>query len=967
MPVNGRTEAEPGIAFGRYRLFPRRRLLLAGNDPVELGSRAFEILVALVEAKGDLVAKDELRRRVWPGTVVEEHNIDVQVSALRKALRDDRSYIRTEAGRGYRFVAEVSTVSGRAGERAAPDLSTAAAARSVSRTNLPTAISMLVGRERELAELRDLVATHRLVTLTGAGGIGKTRLGLEVAGRALSQFVDGAWIVELGSVLEPELVPGAIAREFGIDLGADRDADPLVRVFQRKHSLLVLDNCEHVIDAAARVAELLLHGAPRLSILATSQEPLAAEGERIYRVAPLRVPLGEVGTAAQAIEHSAVQLFVERAQAADPLFALDDHTASAASKICRDVDGIPLAIELAAARVATIGVDALAARLDDRFRLLTGGRRTALRRHQTLRATLDWSYGLLEDTARAILRRIAIFAGSFTLDSAGTVASCDDIDPCRVTEQVADLVRKSLVTFDARASVPRYRLLDTMRAYALEKLAESAELEAIARRHADHYRELLRRAEAGWQTTAAAGLVARHAPEIDNIRAAINWAFGPDGDAEIGVTLAATSIPLWTRLSILGECRDLVGRALSRLDANSSDERRHEMVLQSALAHSSIWAEGSVGVTRSAAERALALAGALGDTDYQMRALYVEWIYRFRMGEYRTCLAAARRFREMAEAEASDAPAMITGMRLEGASWHYLGDHGRARALMERVLGHDDPNLHDAFVARFGLDQRVSALALLARILWLQGFPDQAWLAARAGIAEAKALDHANSLCLALCGGACVVAAMTGDLEATESFTAELIKCAEKHGLGMWRVDGLAFKAWVAMKRSGGEAAIQPLREVLLDGRGTRVESRHTIFVAGLAEALAAAGRVGESLAMVHRALDECSRNDGMWRIPELLRLRGELTLCEGRADAVVAAERDFRSALDLAVRQEARSWQLRAATSLARLRQGQDRLAEAREVLMPIYDWFTEGFATADLKVAKVRLDALGPYERAS
>jgi predicted ATPase/DNA-binding winged helix-turn-helix (wHTH) protein len=954
-PVAG--DVEVAFAFGRYRLFPRRRRLFAGEEPLALGSRAFEILVTLVEADGRLVGKHELRKRVWPGAVVEDHNIDVQISALRKVLGDDRSFIRTEAGRGYRFVAEIRGIAGKPVELAT---SVAAAALPILalRTNLPTAISLLVGREHELAELLDLVAMHRLVTLTGAGGIGKTQLGLEASRRALPCFADGAWVVELGSQVEPESVPGAIARSVGIEPSASRDAvDQLTAAFQRKHLLLVLDNCEHLIEAVAGIAEALLHGAPRLCILATSQEPLAAEGERIYRVAPLRVPQSDTLGAAQAIEHSAVQLFVERAQAADPLFELDDDKAAAVGKICRHLDGIPLAIELAAARVATIGVDALAARLDDRFRLLTGGRRTALRRHQTLRATLDWSFGLLEETERAVLRRIAIFAGSFTLDSAGVVAACDDVDPAQAAGHVADLVRKSLVTFDVRAAVPRYRLLDTTRAYALEKLAESNEFETIARRHAEHYRALLERADIDFETIPASNLAARYAPEIENIRAALTWAFEPQGDATIGVALTATSAPLWMLLSMLRECLDFVTRALSRLESASEIDARYEMLLQSALAKSSTWARGPVAATCAASERALELAERLGDAEYQLQALYILWVYRIRTGAYRASLAIAERFRQIAEGKA-DVPVLLAGIRLEGTSLYYLGDNARARAAMERLLDDKLLNGHRSFVVRFGMYQRVSAVAYLARILWLQGFPDQAMRVAQAGVEEARALNHANSLCMALCDGACGVAALSGDQKVLEDSATVLLDCAEKHGLGMWHAYGVAFKGLLAVRRGDAPLGLRLLRKVLDGSREMRVELRYTEFLDAWSDASIATGAGSESLAVISERLDEAVRDDGLWCVAELLRIKGELALREGAPEAIKAAEADFLDALALARRQGARSWALRAATSLARLRQRNGRAQEARDVLLPEYESFTEGFETSDLKAARAVLD---------
>jgi predicted ATPase/DNA-binding winged helix-turn-helix (wHTH) protein len=943
-------ETEPVFAFGEYRVFPRRRLLFAGQELRDLGSRAFDVLLTLVEAEGRLVPKGELRKRVWPNTVVDDHNIEVQISAVRKALGGNRDLIRTEAGRGYRLAARVTLAAQTASAPARALLPTDA----VAMTHLPTTIASLVGRSREVPELLELVEMHRLVTLTGAGGIGKTQLGLEVARLAMPCFADGARVAALGPLIDPELILDAIARALGIESGFNRrPADQLAAIVGRKRLLLMLDNCEHVIESVAAIAETLLRGAPGLHILATSQEPLAAEGERIYRVTPLKVPLTDTGGAATALEHSAVELFVERAQAVDPSFSLDHYTAPHISKICRHLDGIPLVIELAAARVATMGVEALAARLGDRFRLLTGGRRTALPRHHTLRAMLDWSHGLLQDAERAVLRRIAIFAGSFTLEGAGAVAGDGVIDAAQAMSHVTDLVSKSLVTFDARGPAPRYRLLETTRAYALEKLAETGEFAAIARRHARYYLDLLEGAAISWQAAPARELAARYAPEIDNLRAALAWAFEPQGETEIGIALAAASVPFWTLLSMFGECRDLVARALARLARNSGAPTRHEMILQVAHGQSSIWANGPAGTSRAALERAIEFAQHVGDNERLLQALHVMWGYRLRLGEFGDSLAVARRFRRIAES-AGDKAAELVGMRIEGVSLYYFGEHAAARAVMERVLDEDLAPLLGTSALRFGLDQRIAAFGNLARILWLQGFPEQATRTAAAAVKEARALNHANSICTALCDGACAIAAMAGEVQKVDELATMLIDSADKHGLEIWRSDGIAFKGWVAVRQGDNELGIRLLRRTFESFHAKRVELRYTIFVEALASALSASGRFEEALAVIEQGLEGSSRHERRWCIPELLRLRGELALAGGRESA---AESDFVEAVELARQQDLRSWQLRAATSLARFLHRQGRIAEARDLLDPIYRSFTEGFGAPDLEAAQTLL----------
>jgi predicted ATPase/DNA-binding winged helix-turn-helix (wHTH) protein len=948
---------ETALSFGEHLLFPQRRQLLLGAEPVDLGAKAFDMLLVLVEAEGRLVSKDELLRRVWPGTVVNDTNVTVQISLLRKALGNDWDLVKTDTGRGYRFTGEVRKIANAAA--AVPKL---AHIRTLteSTTNLPTPLSSLVGREQDLNAVLHRVTTQRFVTLVGPGGIGKTQLALRAARMALPDFADGAWLVELDSLADAELIPHAIARVLGVPSRANHNlVDQIIAAVRGKRLLLVIDNCEHMVGTVAQLAELLLRGAPELHLLATSREALVAEGEQLYPVKTLSFPTTDVSDVAAGLEHSAVQLFVERARAANPLFVLDDRTMPGVAKICRRLDGLPLAIELAAAAVTKVGVEMLARRLDDRFRLLTAGRRTALRRHQTLSAVFDWGYELLSLAERAVLRRIAVFAGSFTLESAGVVAAGEGLDAADAADIVMQLVQKSLVTFDVRRSMARYRLLDTTRGYALAKLRASGEFDLVARRHADHLRELLEGAQPGWQTTPVAELTARFAPEVDNIRVAVEWAFDTDGDAEIGVALAAAAVPLWTLLSILGECRDLVDRALRHLSKAEKRETRHEMLLHAALARSSMWAKGALSESRSANARALDLAERLGDSEYQLMALYNLWIHRVRAGELRTSLAVAQRFRRVGEAK-GDFSAALTGGRMEGVSLFYLGDHARARVALERVIDDQDANLRPASVVRFGIDHRVSALTGLTRVLWVQGFPDQAKAAARACVAEARSVNHVNSLCIALCFGACGLATISGEPQAVEEFAPFLIEETGKHGLGMWHVDSMGLKGWLAIKRGDIASGLDLLASALAAFKQGRLGMHQPIFVGTLAEGLAAAGRPQQGLATIEDTIGETTRTEANWCLPELLRIRGELRLRTALRDATLAAEEDFRNALALAGRHGARSWQLRTATSLARLRHAQGRDADARALLQPIYDSFTEGFDSADLRAAQALLASL-------
>jgi len=411
--------------------------------------------------------------------------------------------------------------------------------------------------------------------VTGAGGIGKTTLALTRELRP--HFADGVWLAEFSALADPGLVPATVAAAVGLELGGgELSAQRVAQALADRRLLLVLDTCEHVIAAAASMAEAMLGAGSAPRIIATSREPLRAGGGWVYPVQPLAVPAVDVAADDDPLRYGAVRLFIERARAAEPHFAPDRRLIAIIAAICRRLDGVPLAIELAAARTAALGIEALAARLDDRFRLLTGGRRTAPPRHQALRATLDWSYALLAEPEGVLLRRLAIFAGPFSLEAAAAVAASPELSALDVIEGLTSLVAKSLVAAEVEGPVARYRLLDTTRAYALEKLEESGERDQQARRHAEYYRNLFERSEVEWETRPTVAWLDDYGWCIDNLRAALDRSFSPNGDASIGVALTAAALPLWMHLSLLDECRGRVERALTAPGTGASRDARRE-------------------------------------------------------------------------------------------------------------------------------------------------------------------------------------------------------------------------------------------------------------------------------------------------------------------------------------------------------------------------------------------------------
>ena len=669
--------------------------------------------------------------------------------------------------------------------------------------------------------------------------------------------------------------------------------------------------------------------------------------------------------AAEALAFPAVELFVERTAECLGEFELTDPDAPIVAEICRKLDGIPLAIELAAARVETFGVRGLAARLDDRFRLLSGGWRSAPPRHRTLRATLDWSYEILSENERVVLRRLAIFAGGFTLDDAAELAADAAIPKGELVNLVAELIDKSLVVVEQTASEPRLRLLDTTRAYALQKLADAGECEPLARRHAEFCRDLFEKAETESEARPAAEWLVDYAQEIDNLRASLDWAFLPNGDPRVGMALTAAAVPLWMRLSLVEECRRRAKQAFGALGTGGTLDPREEMRLHAALGASTPEA-GEMG---AAFTKVLDTAERLGDTEYQLRALRGLYFYHTGSSRYRVALPFAQMFHDLAM-RGSDPNDRLFGERMMGVAKHFLGDQISARRHLELVLTHyagadhgrDVIRFQD--VIRFGTDLRVSARVFLARVLWLQGFSDQAVRTAEISIAEAQATGHAISLCYALALAACPTAFWVGNLAAAAHYTGMLLDHSRQHSLPHWAAFGSRFQRVVILKGSDLDTGSRLLQTGLDEIAGPNFSFRFLIGLCELAEALARAGRIAEGLAVLEAGIEQ---SEAGWLTAELLRLKGELFLLQSTPAVAEKAADLFRQALDEVRRQETLSWELRAATSLARLLRNQCRPSDAIAVLQPVYDRFTEGFGTADLQAAKQLLDELSvsPIER--
>jgi len=937
-----RPEDGSSVEFGRFRVDRRARQLLVDGQPVELGGRAFDTLLVLIDGRGQVLSKDELLRRVWPDRVVEENNLEIQISALRKALGSDRDLIRTVARRGYQFTGDV-------GVPAAP----LAAAVPSPAAALPVPVSELIGRRTEIDEVTTLLKGHRLVTLTGAGGIGKTRLALEVAHRLVRAFPGGVFLADLAPLTAGDRVAITVAATLNLPMVADGVLPERIgAAIGGRRLLLVLDNCEHVVESAASVAQGLLASSPSAVLLTTSREPLRVDGEHVYRVPPLAMP-PEHADVDDVLRHDAVRLFITRAAAAEPTFAADPLVVSAIAAICRRLDGMPLAIELAAARVPSLGAVGVAARLDDRFTLLTSGNRAALPRQQTLRATLDWSYELLSEQERIVLRRLAVFAGAFTIDAATDVASGLGVSPADVVDTLADLVLKSLVSVDLKGPT-QYRLLDTMRAYALEKLVETGEFDRFARRHAEYYIAASPGEERVWDVTSPADSFRVHGQHIENIRVALDWAFSASGDAAVGVALTAAAVPMWTHLALVAECRARVERAIRHLDRDVSADPRRDVRLFLALGITALHTRDIGRPDMLAAlTKALELADGLDDIEYRLRALFGLYMYRLTIADYRGALALAENLRA-GGARTGDPTDALLGDRFLGAVLHILGDQPAAARLFAPLLNADFAATRRLHIVRYQWDQRVVTHCFYARTRWVQGFADEAMRITRQIVDYAQAEDDVLSLLYAVGHAACPLAIYGGDFVTAERYVKLIRDEATPRGLDAWSMWAQALEGVVLVKRGEADTGYRLLHAALNELPEGSFYLNRTLLRATLAAGLSARGQPGEGLAIIDDALARAERTEEGWGLAEVLRMKGELVLLGGAPKAATDAEGCFQQALEVAQRQGALAWELRAAISLAQLYRRQGRATHARQALTPVYRRFTEGFEMPDLLTAK-------------
>ncbi|SCW50880.1 Predicted ATPase [Rhizobium mongolense subsp. loessense] len=889
-------------------------MLLRDGQTVPLGSRAADILIFLAQHPGVLKANAEIIKHVWPDTFVEEANLRVHISALRKALDDtqrESKIIANVPGRGYTFIAKQSLDKAEAPAMAVPFLGS---------TRGPSS-PRIFGREHSIVQIATQLRRSQLLTIVGPGGIGKSTVARAVM--ASEAMPEAVWI-DLSEVTQAGLIPTTIASALGILARSEDIVGDIADHLASRELILVLDSCEQAVDGVAATVEAIIAICPTARILSTSREPLRADGERVHRLPPLEVPK-KIGGANDALASPAVQLFVERADACLGDYQLTDGDAPYVVEICSQLDGIALAIELAAGRLETISVQGLAASLSDCFRLLTRGRRTALPRHQTLRATLDWSYNTLSQIERTALQELSVFRGWFSGEAAVTLLSGDLPE-----DDLASLVSKSLVSADTQSAGTRYRLLDTTRIYAAEKLAAADGTNRTMSRLAGYLEDRLGRAEQELYAAAVDDWSEDYASLVANLRAAFDWSFGPQGDQLLGVELTVAGLPLLFRLSLLDECLGAVTRAINFLESRPGLDERSRMKLYAALGWPQMRATDAPEYGIQAWSTALKIAEEIGDIDHQLRAIWALWVDAINRAQPALGMEFVERFGELA-VSSTDPTDTIIGKRMRGATLHWLGRHAESCNELRQMLQEYSGLRGGQHSIRFQFDQRVTARIILARAMWVLGEEAEALQEVRETVDYALEVGHTLSLSNVLAEAACPIALLSGRDDLAADYISQLREQTKTLSLDVWHCYAECFEAELMLREGRAEECIRALRIGMetLSSAGFTLFMTHFQSVA--ASAMSKLSRHSEAHRLMDDAIEHCGGSGERWCLPELHRVKAAVILSEELDDAVSRAMEHLTLGAEAACHDGAYSWKRRIDRDLAVLSSNTEAVSVAR------------------------------------
>jgi predicted ATPase/DNA-binding winged helix-turn-helix (wHTH) protein len=927
------------VSFGPFRLYPGQRKLLCRSVEVRLGGRAMDVLRALAKKKGALVHSDELFAAAWSDVFVHESNLKVTVASLRRTLREyspSHDYIRNVVGRGYWLSSDVRPLS---------------SSEDIPRSAPLPELRTIIGRDEEIAALVETMAHYRLSTIVGAGGMGKTTVAVAAAQIFEDEAGHAVTFVDLARVVSEEFVASTIAAALGISVG-DKDVLPAAAsLLARRKALLVLDTCEHVQREVARICDVLLNDTANLRVLATSRRALGSQFERVVLLPPLTVPPeGGDDTVEAVLAYSGPQLLTTLASDKAG-YKIAEKDAPAIAEICRRLDGAPLAIELASSRLKAQSADLVLGELDDRFRRLRRDGPGGPLRQQTLLLTLEWSYALLTRREADALRAMSIFSGTFVTDSVIYVGAALELVPATVVKAISGLLGNSMLSIDQEAGEPRYRLLDSTRAFARDLLVAHNELDRVSTRYAHLQLETLERANSkqggmpvrDWQVLCAG--------QVDDLRKAIDWALHGRNDLLLGIKLVAAGLPVWQTLSLdLEGCRNC-NAALTELDGIDCRDPNLELNLSVGLAAANALLSNDTEKTIATFQRAIKLAQTASDANAEFRALGALALYAVLRGTQSDPAGTLEAMREAA-IRTNDPFALWEQQHVyafwESCSGYFSSAHARLESIFIEI---------DAYPEHLLTKSQVNT-----KLMMRTNFAATAWYAGKIGRAQTlvnetleMALAVGHGLTLTYCLGTGLIDALMqmGDYQKAEYGIDLLERTIDRHGLGAWVAKAMCYRAaFEAFSERSRDPGRLRLAFDSLGGKAANVE--HQAYFAILARAMLDAGHIDDVLEVSDFVFRLGTQR---WVQPEFLRIRAGTERAKGQIDR---AEATLRASLRNAEEIEAPSFKFRAAYDLASLLHERGASIEARELLAPLCNHFSDGFDTRDLRRARELLEQL-------
>ena len=936
------------LSFGEFSLIPARQLLLRNGTPVRVGSRALSILTTLVERRGELITRDELMAAAWPKLFVHESNLKVNMANLRRSLGDaqkEPTYVATVVGRGYRFVAPVAVGASANINIAEPE--------DVELSGLPLA-QEIVGRDEQITRIVAELRKRQHVTIVGAGGIGKTTVAIAAARALEAEYPDGTCFVDLSTSDDPTLLPSALATALGIRDDVKDMLPTVIDYLGQRQTLVLLDNCEHVLPAAAIFARRFAACVGRSRLLATSRQALGTFAEHVVRLDPLTLSGADEGlTLEDAMRFSALDLFARRA-AEWAGYELIDSDCAAVARVCRSLDGIPLAIEMAAANMVDHTAAELCAKVDEHLSFHKRRNEDQPARHETLLAAIDWSYKLLPQNEATILRIVSVFASAFEPNEVAAVAEPTSIGPVDITISLGSLVAKSLLTADVSGTGLRYRLLDSTRRFALERLREDPLEGDVRHRYAEHVLANFEQSEKEWERHQTIGWTGRYLDRLPDLRAVLTWAFGPGRCPELGARLVKASLPFWFAVALISEALGRVEEALKHAESSSDD------LLKTKLACSRGWillyTRTLVSETEEAWLSAISLARRAGDLSYQLHALVGLGLYYVNSGRPAEAAKWLNEYSELSERH-QNWSATPEGERALATLKLLTGELAESRQILDRMVArYPRPNT-EALEAGFSIDPYIATRWCLPLCAWVMGQPDYAATVAREAVDVADEARHILALLYSLTLAAGTVAFWSGDQDALAAYLAQLQSLQQQGTSGTWTHYERLFTA--ALKDFRGDSnALADLQAAT----PSLVESKYRRGIVtwfGIqADMLSRQGRIAEARDAIAKAIQYQVEQNERWCRPELLRIEASILRQTGQHAAMEAMLND---ALKEAHAIGALSFELRIANDLAAHYLDFDRRDDAVHLLLPIFRRFSEGFGTKDLILASQLLARMG------